>query len=450
LTAYNSLLRAVIRRQKGVQFMAIPGVSEDCFQSVIRDYLSASRPVSHHEHLMGRDDMLLKIQRAFSSNGRHIFIHGDRGIGKTSVARAASNFHQDVSLPTLSVQCEPRVNAYAIMRDIALKILPPKKTGLTRVVQRERLKVGLPGLSYEKAHELSQGTVPAITSINEAIVVVDALARAYAKPPVIIVDEFDQITGLDARRTVASFVKAVSEEEVPLRFIICGIGHSLDAMIGQHLSTGRLLAPLKLQAILPGARMKILKSAASQLGVEIDNDSLHRASAISDGFPYYIHLVGEHLFWQMHDDTDPVTVSSPRHFDGALLAAAEMAEPNLKVAYEKATQKYKNDYEEVLWSVADDSDLRRQVTDIYNKSYLRIMELRKKKPLAKTTFYSRMGMLSKTGNGSVLETTGAGWYQFRENRLRGYVRLVAERNGIKLDSEHHLGPSQKRFAGIAS
>lgn len=430
--------------------MSIPGVTEEHFQRVIRDYLSAPRPVSDHEHLMGRADMLMKIERAFSSNGRHIFIHGDRGIGKTSVARAASNFHQDVSLPALAVQCEPGVPAYTIMRDIALKILPPRKGGLSRVVQREQFKIGLPGLSYEKSAELAHGTVPTITSINEAIVVVDALSRVYTKPPVVIVDEFDQISGVDARRTVASFFKAVSENEVPLRFIICGIGHSLDAMIGEHMSTGRLLAPLKLTAISPDARMQILEAAAEQLGVEVDNDTLHRASAISDGFPYYIHLIAEHLFWQMHDDPNPVRVSTPQHFDGALLDAAEMAESNLKEAYEKATQKYKNDYEEVLWSVADDSDLRRQVSEIYDKSYLRIMDQRSKKPLTKTTFYSRMAMLCTDRHGPVLETTSAGWYQFKENRLRGYVRLVAERNGMKLDSEHHLGHSDKRYAISAS
>jgi hypothetical protein len=127
-----------------------------------------------------------------------------------------------------------------------------------------------------------------------------------------------------------------------------------------------------------------------------------------------------------------------------------MAESNLKEAYEKATQKYKNDYEEVLWSVADDSDLRRQVSEIYDKSYLRIMDQRSKKPLTKTTFYSRMAMLCTDRHGPVLETTSAGWYQFKENRLRGYVRLVAERNGMKLDSEHHLGHSDKRYAISAS
>jgi hypothetical protein len=95
----------------------------------------------------------------------------------------------------------------------------------------------------------------------------------------------------------------------------------------------------------------------------------------------------------------------------------------------------------VLWAVADDSALRRQVKEIYD-SYKRIMErhYRGKEVMDLTPkFYNRMSALRTDGHGSILRTTGAGWYEFRENRLRGYVRLVAEREGVQLEPEHHLG-----------
>lgn len=423
--------------------MVFPALDDNELRAVMAAYLSPSRPVSDHEHLMGRADMLLKIERAFTSGGRHIFIHGDRGIGKTSLARAAATFHQDVSLPLLTVQCEPNATAYGLIRDMALKILPPQKSWINRVV-KEKLRINIPGLSYEKAQELSNGIIPEITTINEGLVIVESLASSYNKPPVIIIDEFDQIACIDSRRTMANFFKAVSDQEIPMRLIICGIGDSLDAMIGEHMSTGRLLAPLKLEAISIDARYKILIAPAQKIGVQIDNETLVRTAIISDGYPYYVHLIGEHLFWQMRDDPQNVLISTPEHFDAALSAASEMAEPNLKQSYERATQKYKNDYEEVLWSVADDSDLRRQITEIYEKSYLRIMYIRNKRPLAKKTFNSRLSMLCDDRHGRLLEATGAGWYQFKENRLRGYVRLVAERNGVKLDSEHHFGHASKK------
>ena len=54
-------------------------------------------------------------------------------------------------------------------------------------------------------------------------------------------------------------------------------------------------------------------------------------------------------------------------------------------------------------------------------------------------FYNRMNALKTERHGSIIRTTGAGWFEFRENRLRGYVRLMAQRNGVALEPEHHLG-----------
>jgi hypothetical protein len=94
----------------------------------------------------------------------------------------------------------------------------------------------------------------------------------------------------------------------------------------------------------------------------------------------------------------------------------------------------------VLWAVVDNADLRRQVKDIY-ESYQWLMENHRpdSEVLDQKKFYSRMNSLRHERHGRILRTTGAGWYEFRENRLRGYVRLVAERNKVQLEPEHHLG-----------
>jgi len=167
-----------------------------------------------------------------------------------------------------------------------------------------------------------------------------------------------------------------------------------------------------------------------------------RIGQVSDGFPYYVHLMGEKLFWAMFDDPNVIKVSDADHFAAALREASVEAEPSLKVAYDKATQKYVNDYQQVLWAVADHSSLRRQMKEIYG-SYQRIMAespgFRGELPMDTKTFYNRMNALRGETHGRIIRSTGAGWYEFRENRLRGYVRLVAEREGVELEPEHHLG-----------
>jgi hypothetical protein len=57
-------------------------------------------------------------------------------------------------------------------------------------------------------------------------------------------------------------MKHISDQEVPIKFIVCGIGDSLDEMIGSHLSTGRYLMPIELDRLPHDARFESIASAA--------------------------------------------------------------------------------------------------------------------------------------------------------------------------------------------
>ena len=60
--------------------------------------------------------------------------------------------------------------------------------------------------------------------------------------------------------------------------------------------------------------------------------------------------------------------------------------------------------------MADDVMLRRQVSDIYENSYIRIMKERLgRKVLNKTQFYNRMHSLQTERHGKILVAKGAGW-----------------------------------------
>jgi hypothetical protein len=61
------------------------------------------------------------------------------------------------------------------------------------------------------------------------------------------------------------------------------------------------------------------------------------------------------------------------------------------------------------------------------------------KPVEMKTLNERLSDLCKQEHGKMLRAQGAGLYEFNENRLRGYVRLVAERAGVQLEPEHPLG-----------
>jgi uncharacterized protein len=220
---------------------------------------------------------------------------------------------------------------------------------------------------------------------------------------------------------------------------MCGIGKTLDEIIGSHLSASRPITGFELPLISFDARWKIITNAADKLGMVVPKEFLVRISQISDGFPYYVHLIAENLFWQIFDHSEKDNEATSKDFHNAIGRAIERAEAPLREAYNFAIQKTTNssDYEEALWATAHLTHFERQLKDIYERSYLPVMEYRKpRKPIQIDKFRTRLYSLCSATHGNILVRKRNSWYAFNENVTRGYVRLVAERNGVPLGSDH--------------
>jgi hypothetical protein len=356
--------------------MAIRGLQEQEFRSVLRDNLTSARAISDPNHLRGREAKLQQIDRAFNSPGKHVFVYGDRGVGKTSLALSAAVLHQTVSggpAEPITVSCDQSSTAFQLVRDIAKSCLPPREQ-IEKRRSSEGFRIGLGGLGWETATSIELGSIPSIGSINDAINILRFVKKLHSSEPVVVIDEFDQLIDSNEKKTFADIIKQVSDRNVGIHLIITGIGKSLDDLIGVHFSTGRYLSPVELERLNHDARWEILQHAANELGITIDREYVIRVGQISDGFPYYIHLAGEMIFWEMF--RDPAYLDSVNYsiFANGLRDASNEAEATLRQAYDKATQKYTNNYEEVLWALADKPHLRPQIREVYTNSHLRIAE----------------------------------------------------------------------------
>jgi uncharacterized protein len=149
--------------------------------------------------------------------------------------------------------------------------------------------------------------------------------------------------------------------------------------------------------------------------------SLFRISAISDGFPHYIHLITEKLLWEIFVDENTIRVSRPAHYLAAIRASVLDIEAKLRQTYEKATQKYveQDQYEAVLWAVADHHELNRRSADIFEVYTHITSNLQTIKPLPRDKFAQRINALKRPTHGSILKGSRQGWYEFSEPVMRG-------------------------------
>ena len=415
--------------------MTIARITDEVLKQVLADNLTPSKSIQTPERLFGRTRTLTTIDRALNSPGRQIFIYGDRGVGKTSLALTAAYLQTSSENTPINVMCGRYGSFGEVIQAIGNATIPVEQR-LAEKSSGGGLQLNFPvagGVGYTRPTK-SGGVINPPTSLNEALDIIRYVAAKTRGKQVIIIDEMERIDSPEEKEKFAEFIKNIPKLSDDIRFIFCGIGHDLTELLQAHASASCILETIKLEKLHHSDLWQIITVVAEKLGVEVQRDALIRIGQISDGFPHYVHLIGESLFWSMFDDPDPVHASNANHYKTGIEGALQRTEAILRAQYDKATQKTRNtaDYVEALWALADSTADRRQITEIYNLSYTRIMAKRARSRLPRDTLNQRYLSLRKESHGRIVVGYGSGWFAFRENIIRGYVRLRAEHEGMDL------------------
>lgn len=415
--------------------MSINGYTESEFSNVLGQYLTPSSSIKTPERLLGRQKQLRQIQRALSSEGRQAIVHGDRGVGKTSLALTAAYLINNSSSGPIYVPCGEQDGFAEIILAIAERSVPAERTFEPTITGGgANLNIlGIGGGYQNQSKGKLEFRKP--VNINQALEIVRYISSTSEGIRVVVIDEMERMTNVEERKKFAEFIKNVSEIGGNTKFIFCGIGSTVEELIGAHPSSGRVLESIPLPRLHHDELWEIIETIAAKVGVTIEREMLIRIGQLSDGFPHYVHLVGESVLWSAFDDKESVTKIGKGHFKNGISDALLRAESTLKQQYEKATMKSRltEDYEESLWALADTTSDKRQVKEIFDSSYKRIVSSRpNKKILSKEELNQRFLTLRKESHGNVVVGFGSGWFGFRENILRGYIRLKAEDSGVRL------------------
>lgn len=424
--------------------MTIPELNKYDFGTKLSEVLSASQPVKSIQHLIGRDTELESIDRALFQSGRHIFIYGDRGVGKSSLAATAASQYQSADAPPITVSGSPDETFKTIIANIANQALGRSK--IESVKRNENLGFEWRGLKFGNSTEISSVDISGqIQSVGDAVELLKQVAVRHSEKPIVVLDEFDTILDPGERNKFASLLKQLGDQSVNLKFIFTGIGKSLDELLGAHQSAFRQLQTVELPRLGWEARREIVINAANAFGLTINNDVNWRIAIVSDGFPYYVHLIAEKMLWVAFDVDEGVSELGWEHYHMGLRDAIQSINAELRKPYEQAVSHRDQQYENVVWSTADGEDLYRPLNEMYG-AYKIIMQKRDLAGniLVQQKFNEHVRKLKIKSYGKILEqvTNRNGWYMYKEKMLRGYVRMQAEANGIKLSGEKEA-PKQK-------
>lgn len=402
---------------------------------LLRQYLIPSRPVHSVEMLKGRSEKLQEVEMTLATHSGIPLIFGNRGVGKTSLAKTAAQQYGASDRVPIYVACAPETKVVVLLREVAIKLarlVPPKK----------RLKLEgeiLPSPALRFSFGEAEGNAPSFDDVNGAIRVLEDFERLIVAPEktVVILDELESLPAAE-HANLAFFAKQVGDQELKVRYILCGIAENVHQLIGGHQSSPRYIRSVELGPLRPQDLMDIVSQAAQKLDVAVPREILIRTAIIGNGYPHFAHLVGLELFtsW-LNQDSGEITNET---FRQAIKKAVAGAIEELRATYDTATQRGTDDYKCVVWTMADMETVDVRSDDL-DAHYKQLMRTKGRGGWPAADVQTVAARLRGPEYGSILtltpKTYGGEEKRYRHQRfshslMRGYVRLRAEEEGCQL------------------
>lgn len=421
------------------------GNDED-FQKRLNEVIYSSRAIRDVKHLKGRNKEAALLKSALLTPGRQPFIFGLRGAGKTSLALSVAEEYSTAK--NVLVTCAPQMKFGDVIRElvaIGLNYNPLEKETTIEGKGDASLNIGIASFGGGVVETKSYGGVPVPQNPNEALAMLNRVKAKIGGRFCFIVDEFDHLIDQESHLQFGLLAKLIADSAAEVKFIFCGVADDLQQIFKAHASTLRLFEPIEVNRLGLQACFDIMEDAEQKLKVSIERETKFRIAQISDGFPYFVHLICERTLWSWHSDPEKDrTKTHPRHYEEGLKAASSAAAPELKDPYELAANKYALDGELIVWALAT-GDLFEKQIKIMHSDFEEIyrnfpIAARPKRCLNQNQISARLALFLSDAYGHMVVRPRRSYYAFQEKRMRGYARLRAELRGVQLRPDHPLIP----------
>lgn len=289
-----------------------------------------SAPTDDAQLFRGRGPQLESVITAIQEEGQHAIVFGERGVGKTSLAYMAMAVFQSDSHAGLAVRLA--CTADDDFGTVWQKLVPRLQQVVDTRDPEERARLSD---VLDRIEDLFMDT-PSPETVSRAFNMLSAKVSML-----VVVDEFDRINGYEHRDAFADLVKLLSDDLIPSTLIIVGVADDVSGLLAGHASVERSMRQVAMPRMTEAELADIVSSgfeqfsSRSQFPLEISSDAVRAIARLSEGFPYYTHLLASSVGKE--------AIREDRHIISfedvvtALLKATEDAEPSIKDAYHSAT-----------------------------------------------------------------------------------------------------------------
>lgn len=255
-------------------------------------------------------------------NPSHFLIHGERGIGKSSLlfllkylacGAITSMNHKTYNFLTVNIELEPSDIYSDIVRKVARELQREidKNESIKKLLKDVwNFITNWEVLGVKYHHEQLPSEI-LVEELSEKLCVVAEKLQTQQSGIFIFIDEADKPS---AEANLGGFTKILTErltkrDCINIGLGIVGMSEVIPKMRHGHESSVRIFTPFELKPLLPEESKDIVRKGLyeaekkNQFKTEITGDALEMLSSISEGYP---HFVQQYAYSAFEEDIDDI------------------------------------------------------------------------------------------------------------------------------------------------
>ncbi len=266
------------------------------------------------EYFVGRMDEIMRIERALAQAAtgvnKNLFITGERGIGKSSLA-IFTTFKAERDFQFLTAHC--LLGSTKTVQDVCATIFKQLLQAASSGGRLEKIRgvfgkyissIDVFGVTVELAKD-SQTQEVLVSNFLPLLRQVHDNLRDDRKGLCLVLDDLNGITG---QPELALFLKSLVDgiaadyhEKLPLLLVLVGTPERMDDMRSHQPSISRIFEVVELSLMSDDESSRFFERAFSSVGHVIEPLASEIMVKYCGGFPVLLHEVGDAVFWEDRD-----------------------------------------------------------------------------------------------------------------------------------------------------